>query len=84
MTKIKKTSRFPIFPIRLRPDDRDMFAYIKGCYHLSALSDSMRAAGRVLHVLSLSTEEFRRKLDKYQELYPESLPIAQEKEDTGE
>jgi len=72
--KIKRT-RYPIFPMRLRPDDRAASQAVIDTYGLSAMSDSFRIGVRVLQMLSLTPEKLRKLNEQFESQHPDSLKI---------
>jgi len=72
--KIKRT-RYPIFPMRLRPDDRVASQTVVENYGLNAMSDSFRIGVRVLQMLDLTPEKLRKLNAQFESQHPDSLKI---------
>lgn len=71
-------AKYPIFPIRLRPDDRHLEERLKHRYGVSTLSDVVRLSLRIVHMLNLPLHEIRGLLAAYQEENPDAEPIKLE------
>ena len=50
-----RSTRFPIFPIRMRPDDRQVFRDIQKRFGLRTEAEAVRVAGRVVKMLPTLT-----------------------------
>lgn len=46
-----RSMRFPIYPIRMRPDDRSVFKNIKNRFGLRTEAEAVRVAGRVVQMM---------------------------------
>ena len=74
-TAIAKSKRYPIFPLRLRPDDKQVMADNKERYGLGAMSDSVRVANRVMFMLDLPMERIVKLNAKFEAEHPGALSI---------
>lgn len=68
-------NRFPIFPMRLRPDDRTVIGVMQALYFLSSVAITVRLCVRVLAVQKLSVEDVRVLNMQYEQENPGCLHI---------
>lgn len=67
--------KYPIFPVRLRPDDRQVLVDLKDHYGLRTIAESLRLASRVLRAIKLPRSEAESIEKAYEESNPEALKI---------
>lgn len=69
--------------MRLRPQEQTMFAELADTYNLYGATNAVRAAGRILFVLNLSSQRLMELLERYEKEHPEAEPcrfIVEEEE----
>ena len=78
MTKPRpRGTEFPIFPIRMRPDDRKVFQNIKKRFNLRTEAEAVRVAGRVVEMMEdLTYAKVVYCNTAYQVATPDALVIA--------
>jgi len=71
-------ARYPLFPIRLRPDDRSAMEEVKARLGLLTLADSIRFAVRFLkmQLKTLSMKEIKKSVLDYEEENPTCWKIT--------
>jgi hypothetical protein len=70
-------TRYPIFPVRLRPDDRATLALIKERFGLRTLAEAVRVASRVVAEMpEITTAKVVVLNTIYQDNNPEALVIS--------
>ena len=74
-TAIAKSKRYPIFPVRLRPDDKQVMKIVVERYGLGAISDSIRLCTRIVQMLDLPMEKVVKLNSKFEAENPEALSI---------